>query len=237
MTLFSININKVALLRNSRESNYPDLVKTVLDCEKFGAQGITVHPRPDQRHVKYSDIPILKEVVTTEFNIEGYPSDDFLSLVIQNKPAQCTLVPDLPDALTSDDGWDTIQHKGFLTDTIKRLKDAGIRVSLFIDPVDAWIYEAKECGADRIEFYTGPYAYQYHNDRSAAIAPFIKSAHFANSIDIGINAGHDLNLDNLKYFKDNIPQLQEVSIGHAVICDALYLGLKNTIQLYLRALE
>lgn len=237
MALFSININKVALLRNSRESNYPDLVKTVLDCEKFGAQGITVHPRPDQRHVKYSDIPILKDVVTTEFNIEGYPSEEFMSLVIHNKPAQCTLVPDLPGALTSDDGWDTIQHKDFLTDTIKRLKDAGIRVSLFIDPIDERIYTAKECGADRIEFYTGPYAYQYHHDRNAAIEPFVKSAHFANSIDIGINAGHDLNLDNLKYFKDQIPGLLEVSIGHAVICDALYLGLKNTIQLYLRELE
>ncbi|MCZ2101462.1 MAG: pyridoxine 5'-phosphate synthase [Chitinophagales bacterium] len=237
MTLFSVNINKVALIRNSRGANYPDLLKTARDCENFGAQGITVHPRPDQRHVKYDDIPALKEVVTTEFNIEGYPSEAFLSLVIANKPHQCTLVPDLPDALTSDDGWDTIQHQDFLKKTVQRLHDHGIRVSLFIDPIEDRLYAAKELGADRIEFYTGPYADQYHQDRDTAIAPFAKAAKYANSIDLGINAGHDLNLDNLKFFKANIPNLLEVSIGHAVFCDALYLGLKNTIQLYLRELE
>ncbi len=237
MTLFSVNINKIALIRNSRGSNYPDLIKTALDCERFGAQGITVHPRPDQRHVKYSDIPSLKEVVTTEFNIEGYPTEDFLSLVIKNKPHQCTLVPDMPDALTSDDGWDTIQHKKFLTETVKRLQDNGIRVSLFIDPIEERLYAAKELGADRIEFYTGPYAHHFHTNKEEAVAPFTKAAQYANTIDLGINAGHDLNLDNLKYFKANVPGLLEVSIGHAVICDALYLGLKNTIQLYLRELE
>ena len=237
MTLFSVNINKIALIRNSRDANYPDLIKTALDCERYGAQGITVHPRPDQRHVKYSDIPMLKEVVTTEFNIEGYPSEDFLSLVIKHKPHQCTLVPDLPDALTSDDGWDTIKHKNFLGETVKRLQDNGIRVSLFIDPIEERLYAAKELGTDRVEFYTGPYAHQFHTNKEEAVAPFAKAARYANTIDLGINAGHDLNLDNLRHFKAGVPGLLEVSIGHAVICDALYLGLKNTIQLYLRELE
>lgn len=237
MTLFSVNINKIALIRNSRGANYPDLIKSALDCERYGAQGITVHPRPDQRHVRYSDIPVLKDHVTTEFNIEGYPTPEFLDLVIKNKLAQCTLVPDAPEALTSDNGWDTISNSVFLSETIKQIKDAGIRVSLFIDPDKDRIYAAKECGADRIEFYTGPYAHQFHKDKNAAIAPFVEAAQFANSIGIGINAGHDLNLDNLRFFKENIPNLLEVSIGHAVICDAIYLGLKNTIQLYLRELE
>ncbi len=237
MTLLSVNINKIALIRNSRGSNYPDLIKTALDCEKFGAQGITVHPRPDQRHVKYSDIPALKEVVSTEFNIEGYPSKEFMDLVLYNKPQQCTLVPDLPDALTSDNGWDTILHKDFLTDTVKRLKDAGIRVSLFIDPNEDRLYAAKEIGADRIEFYTGPYAHEFNKDKAKAIALFSEAAIYANTIDLGINAGHDLNLDNLSYFKEHVTGLLEVSIGHAIICDALYLGLKNTIQLYLRELQ
>ncbi len=237
MTLFSVNINKIALIRNSRGSNQPDLLKTAQDCEKFGAQGITVHPRPDQRHVKYSDIPLLKNIVTTEFNIEGYPSEEFLSLVIKNKPHQCTLVPDLPEALTSDNGWDTITHKAFLKDIVQRLKDAGIRVSLFIDPIEDRLYAAKEVGADRIEFYTGPYAHEFNTNKEKAISPFSKAAQYADSIALGINAGHDLNLDNLRYFKNHVPNLLEVSIGHAVICDALYLGLKNTIQLYLRELE
>ncbi|KXK39813.1 MAG: pyridoxine 5'-phosphate synthase [Saprospiraceae bacterium] len=237
MTRLSVNINKVALLRNSRGANFPDLIKTAIDCEEFGAQGITVHPRPDQRHVKYTDIPALKEVVTTEFNIEGYPSEAFIDLVIQNKPDQCTLVPDLPGALTSDNGWDTIAHQKFLKTTVSRLQDAGIRVSLFIDPIEDRLYAAKETGTDRIEFYTGPYAHLYTQEKAQAISAFMAAAYVCNDIGLGINAGHDLNLDNLKFFKSHIPQLLEVSIGHALIVDALYLGLKNTIQLYLKALS
>lgn len=237
MTRLSVNINKVALLRNSRGANFPDLIKTAIDCEEFGAQGITVHPRPDQRHVKYTDIPALKEVVTTEFNIEGYPSEEFIDLVIQNKPDQCTLVPDLPGALTSDNGWDTIAHQKFLKTTVSRLQDAGIRVSLFIDPIEDRLYAAKETGTDRIEFYTGPYAHLFNQEKAQAISAFMAAAYVCNDIGLGINAGHDLNLDNLKFFKSHIPQLLEVSIGHALIVDALYLGLKNTIQLYLKALS
>jgi pyridoxine 5-phosphate synthase len=237
MTKLSVNINKIALIRNSRGANYPDLVKVALDCEEFGAQGITVHPRPDERHVKYADIPVLKEVVTTEFNIEGYPSEDFLEMVIKNKPHQCTLVPDLPGALTSDNGWDTITHAIFLKDVVSRLQDVGIRVSLFIDPVADRLYAAKETGAERIEFYTGPYAHDFGTDKAKAIAPFSEAATICQKLDLGINAGHDLNLDNLKYFKQHVPGLLEVSIGHAVVCDALYYGLKNTIQMYLHQLD
>lgn len=237
MTKLSVNINKIALIRNSRGANYPDLVKVALDCEEFGAQGITVHPRPDERHVKYADIPILKEVVTTEFNIEGYPSEDFLEMVIKNKPHQCTLVPDLPGALTSDNGWDTITHAIFLKDVVSRLQDAGIRVSLFIDPVTDRLYAAKETGAERIEFYTGPYAHDFGTDKAKAVASFSEAAAICQKLDLGINAGHDLNLDNLKYFKQHVPGLLEVSIGHAVVCDALYFGLKNTIQMYLHQLD
>ncbi|HLO53744.1 MAG TPA: pyridoxine 5'-phosphate synthase [Saprospiraceae bacterium] len=237
MTKLSVNINKIALIRNSRGANYPDLVKVALDCEEFGAQGITVHPRPDERHVKYADIPVLKEVVTTEFNIEGYPSEDFLEMVIKNKPHQCTLVPDLPGALTSDNGWDTITHAIFLKDVVRRLQDVGIRVSLFIDPVADRLYAAKETGAERIEFYTGPYAHDFGTDKTKAIAPFTEAAAICQKLDLGINAGHDLNLDNLKYFKQHVPGLLEVSIGHAVVCDALYYGLKNTIQMYLHQLD
>lgn len=237
MTKLSVNINKIALIRNSRGANYPDLVKVALDCEEFGAQGITVHPRPDERHVKYADIPILKEVVTTEFNIEGYPSEDFLEMVIKNKPHQCTLVPDLPGALTSDNGWDTITHAIFLKDVVNRLQDVGIRVSLFIDPVADRLYAAKETGAERIEFYTGPYAHDFGTDKAKSIAPFSEAAAMCQKLDLGINAGHDLNLDNLKYFKQHVPGLLEVSIGHAVVCDALYYGLKNTIQMYLHQLD
>ncbi len=236
MTKLSVNINKVALIRNSRASNYPDLIKIAADCEEFGAQGITVHPRPDQRHVKYADIPALKSVVTTEFNIEGYPSEDFIKLVIDNKPDQCTLVPDPPAALTSDSGWDTITNKDFLKNTIARLKDAGIRVSLFIDPLADRLYAAKETGTDRIEFYTGPYAKHYSEDKEQAVKSFKEAASICNALQLGVNAGHDLNLDNLNYFKNNIPGLLEVSIGHALICDALYFGLKNTIQLYIKEL-
>lgn len=237
MTKLSVNINKIALIRNSRGANYPDLVKVALDCEEFGAQGITVHPRPDERHVKYADIPVLKEVVTTEFNIEGYPSQDFLEMVIKNKPHQCTLVPDLPGALTSDNGWDTITHAIFLKNVVSRLQDVGIRVSLFIDPVADRLYAAKETGAERIEFYTGPYAHDFGTDKAKAVAPFSEAAVICQKLDLGINAGHDLNLDNLKYFKQHVPGLLEVSIGHAVVCDALYYGLKNTIQMYLHHLD
>lgn len=237
MTKLSVNINKVALIRNSRGSNLPDVERVAMDCEEFGAEGITVHPRPDQRHITYKDIPLLKEIVTTEFNIEGYPSEDFMNLVLANRPHQCTLVPDAPDALTSDAGWNTIQHKTFLTQTVARLQDAGIRVSLFIDPVTEMLYGAKETGAERIEFYTGPYAKAFPGDKNAAIASFIDAAKLCNKLGLGINAGHDLNLDNLKYFHEQIPGLLEVSIGHALICDALYLGLKNTIQLYLLQLK
>ena len=236
MTKLSVNINKIALIRNSRGANYPDLVKTALDCEEFGAEGITVHPRPDQRHVKFSDIPLLKSVVTTEFNIEGYPSVEFIDLVLKNKPHQCTLVPDLPGALTSDNGWDVIKNKTFLTEIISKLHDAGIRVSLFIDPISEQLYAAKKIQADRIEFYTGPYAHDFTEDKDEAILPFVQAAAICNSINLGINAGHDLNLENLNFFKSHIPNLLEVSIGHALVCDAMYLGLKNTIQLYHREL-
>jgi pyridoxine 5-phosphate synthase len=237
MTKLSVNINKVALIRNARGANYPDLIQFSKDCEEFGAQGITVHPRPDQRHIRYDDIPVLKANVTTELNIEGYPSPEFMDLVIKNKPDQCTLVPDLPGALTSDNGWDTVTHLSFLRDIVARLQDSGIRVSLFIDPIDDRLHAAKETGTDRIEFYTGPYAHQYSKDPSDAIAPFSRAAEVCNSIGLGINAGHDLNLDNLRFFKSHIPQLLEVSIGHALVCDALYFGIKNTIQMYLKELS
>jgi pyridoxine 5-phosphate synthase len=236
-TKLSVNINKIALIRNSRGSNFPDLIKIAQDCEEFGAQGITVHPRPDQRHVKYSDIAALKSVVTTEFNIEGYPSDDFMALVLTHKPDQCTLVPDLPGALTSDNGWDTVNHQSMLTDIVSKLHDRGIRVSLFIDPIEARLHSAKETGADRIEFYTGPYAHHFHQDRATAVATFAEAAMICQQINLGVNAGHDLNLENLRYFKSQLPNLLEVSIGHALICDAIYLGLKNTIQMYLKELD
>lgn len=237
MTKLSVNINKVALIRNARGANYPDLIQFSKDCEEFGAQGITVHPRPDQRHIRYDDIPVLKANVTTELNIEGYPSPDFMDLVIKNKPDQCTLVPDLPGALTSDNGWNTVTHLSFLRDIVARLQDSGIRVSLFIDPIDDRLHAAKETGTDRIEFYTGPYAHQYSKDPSDAIAPFARAAEVCNRIGLGINAGHDLNLDNLRFFKSHIPQLLEISIGHALVCDALYFGIKNTIQMYLKELS
>ncbi|MBK7804927.1 MAG: pyridoxine 5'-phosphate synthase [Saprospiraceae bacterium] len=236
MTKLSVNINKIALIRNSREANYPDLLKVAADCEEFGAQGITVHPRPDQRHIKYSDIPALKSIVTTEFNIEGYPSGDFMTLVLKNKPDQCTLVPDLPGALTSDNGWDTITHQHFLKDIVSKLQDKGIRVSLFIDPIRERLLAAKETGAERIEFYTGPYAHDFNTDKLNAVQPFGVAASLCKEIGLGINAGHDLNLDNLHFFKTHVPHLLEVSIGHAIVCDALYFGLKNTIQMYLKEL-
>lgn len=237
MTRLSINLNKVALIRNARGGNYPDLFQIARDCEAFGAQGITVHPRPDQRHVRFSDIPILKALVTTEFNIEGNPTPDFLQMVLAHPPHQCTLVPDSPDALTSDAGWDTIKHRDYLRDIIQALQEKNIRVSIFVDPDVRMIEGAKATGTDRIELYTGTYAHDFHLDKARAVAPFTKAAEAAQALGIGINAGHDLNLDNLKYFKDHCPGLQEVSIGHAFISDALYFGLNNTMQMYLRQLK
>lgn len=236
MVRLSVNINKIALIRNSRGANYPNLLQIAQDCEEFGAQGITVHPRPDQRHIRYDDIAPLKEVVTTEFNMEGYPSEDFIQLVLKNKPHQCTLVPDLPSALTSDNGWDTVQHQNLLKPIIQKLQDEGIRVSLFIDPVEERLYAAKELGTERIEFYTGPYAHLFHQNKEEAIKPYSQAAIICNTLGLGINAGHDLNLDNLSFFNAHIPHLMEVSIGHALVCDSLYYGLKNTIQMYLRCL-
>ena len=237
MTRLSVNINKVALLRNSRGSNLPDLLKVAADCEDFGAEGITVHPRPDQRHIRYSDVPLLRNSCRTEFNIEGYPSPEFLELVLANPPAQCTLVPDDPTQLTSDHGWDTLRHKAFLEEVIGRLQEAGIRVSIFMDPVERLIEGALAVGTDRIELYTGPYAATYHEGPEKACAPYTRAAQLAVDLGMGVNAGHDLNLDNLAYFKKQVPHLLEVSIGHALICDALYYGLENAIQLYLRQLK
>ncbi len=235
-TRLSVNINKVALIRNSRGGNLPDILQVAKDCEYFGAQGITVHPRPDERHIRYADVPALKKIVTTEFNIEGNPTPDFMKLVLDTRPRQCTLVPDAPGALTSDQGWDTITHQDFLTDVVAQLQEAGIRVSIFVDPVEKFVEGAKSTGADRIEFYTGHYAHEFLSNPAKAAAAHTRCAKLANEIGIGINAGHDLNLQNLKYYKDAVPGLLEVSIGHALICDALYFGLQNTIQLYLRQL-
>lgn len=237
MTRLSINLNKVALIRNARGGNLPNLEQVAIDCEKFGAQGITVHPRPDERHIRYDDIPKLKALVTSEFNIEGNPTERFMNMVLENVPHQCTLVPDDPNQLTSDHGWDTIKHEGFLTEIIGKLKEKGIRTSLFVDPDEKMVKGAKKVGADRIELYTGDYAHDFEKDKHAAIAPFVKAAIVANEIGIDINAGHDLNLNNLRFFQENIPNLLEVSIGQALISDALYFGLYNTVQLYLRELK
>ncbi|MBL7796032.1 MAG: pyridoxine 5'-phosphate synthase [Saprospiraceae bacterium] len=234
MTRLSVNINKVALLRNSRGGNLPDLVQVARDCEDFGAEGITVHPRPDQRHVRFADIPALRSVVTTEFNIEGNPTPDFLELVLANPPHQCTLVPDATDQLTSDHGWDTRRHAGFLQEVTARLKAKNIRVSLFVDPDPRMVEGAKVVGADRVELYTGPYAHDFFKDPARAVAPYSEAAQAANALGIGLNAGHDLNLDNLRYFQEHCPGLLEVSIGHALISDALYYGLANVIRMYKR---
>jgi pyridoxine 5-phosphate synthase len=237
MTRLSVNINKIATLRNSRGGNMPNVVQVAIDCEKFGAEGITVHPRPDERHIKYQDVIDLKEVVKTEFNIEGYPDKRFMDLVLKVKPTQATLVPDGPDVLTSNAGWDTVKHKGLLTDIIKDLKAAGIRTSVFVDPDDKMAAEAASCGADRIELYTESYTSEFDNNPEKAIQGFISAAKSALSSGLEINAGHDLNLKNLKYFKTHILGLKEVSIGHALISDALYLGLENTINMYKRELR
>jgi pyridoxine 5-phosphate synthase len=237
MTKLSVNINKIATLRNSRGGNMPDLLKVAQDCERFGAQGITVHPRPDERHIRYQDVLDLKPLVKTEFNIEGYPSKKFIDLVLKVMPEQVTLVPDPPEALTSNAGWDTKTNKSLLQEVIAEFKKAGIRTSIFVDTELVNIDHAPETGTDRIELYTEDYAKNYHKNRETAIAPYIKAAMRANELNLGINAGHDLNLDNLAFFKSQIPGLLEVSIGHALISDALYLGLENTIQLYLRELK
>jgi pyridoxine 5-phosphate synthase len=237
MTRLSVNINKIATLRNARGGNNPDVIKTALDCERFGAEGITVHPRPDERHIRYADVIELKKVVTTEFNIEGYPDERYLKLIRETKPAQATLVPDGPDAITSNAGWDTVKNKKLLTEIITEIKSMGVRVSVFVDPSVKMVEGAKEIGADRIELYTEPYASHFHKNKETAVKPYIEAARVAHSLKLGLNAGHDLDLDNLNYLKKSIPTLDEVSIGHALICDALYFGLENTIQLYLRQLK
>lgn len=237
MTRLSVNINKIATLRNARGGNNPDVIKTALDCERFGAEGITVHPRPDERHIRYADVIELKKVVTTEFNIEGYPDKRYLKLIRETKPAQATLVPDGPDAITSNAGWDTIKNQNQLTEIISEIKSIGVRVSVFVDPSAKMVEGAKEVGADRIELYTEPYATHFYKNKEAAIKPYVEAARVAHSLHLGINAGHDLDLNNLNFLRKSIPALDEVSIGHALICDALYLGLENTIQLYLRQLK
>lgn len=237
MTRLSVNINKIATLRNARGGNNPDVVKTALDCERFGAEGITVHPRPDERHIRYADVIELKKVVTTEFNIEGYPDERYLKLIRETKPAQATLVPDGPDAITSNAGWDTVKNKKLLTEIIAEIKSMGVRVSVFVDPYVKMVEGAKDVGADRIELYTEPYASNFHKDKESAVKPYVEAAAVAHSLKLGLNAGHDLDLDNLSYLKKSIPTLDEVSIGHALICDALYFGLENAIQLYLRQLK
>lgn len=237
MTKLSVNINKVATLRNARGGNNPDVVRVALDCEKFGAQGITVHPRPDERHIRHQDVFDLRPRLSTEFNIEGNPSDDFCSLVLKAKPDQVTLVPDAPDQLTSNHGWNTIKHEAFLRDVVGRFKAAGIRVSIFIDAQPVMADYAKKVGADRVELYTEPYAANYAANREEAIAPFVQTAIHCREIGLGLNAGHDLSLQNLAYFHQQIPWVDEVSIGHALISDALYLGLRETISEYLACLK
>nr|NQU92890.1 pyridoxine 5'-phosphate synthase [Bacteroidota bacterium] len=237
MTRLSVNINKIATLRNARGGNMPDVARAAIDCERFGAQGITVHPRPDERHIRYQDVLDLKPVVTTEFNIEGYPNRKFIDLVAIAKPAQVTLVPDPPGVLTSNAGWNTVKHQQFLTEVIHEFHSHGIRTSIFIETDAIMIENASFTGTDRIELYTEQYATDYRKNREAAIKPFVEAAQVAGKVGLGLNAGHDLNLINLKYFAQHISGLLEVSIGHALICDALYLGLENTIQLYLNQLR
>lgn len=237
MTCLSVNINKFATLRNARGGNNPNIVQIAMDCERFGAEGITVHPRPDERHIRYTDVLDLAEVVTTEFNIEGNPNERYLELVAKVKPTQATLVPDAPDVLTSNQGWDTIKHADFLKEIITELKKSVERVSIFIDTDIRLIEGAAQVGTDRIEFYTGPYAENFFKDKNQAIQSYVEAAKVAQDLGLGLNAGHDLDLNNLAFLKKNIPDLLEVSIGHALVCDALYLGLENTIQLYKRELN
>ncbi len=237
MTKLSVNINKVATIRNSRGGNLPNVAKTACDIERFGGEGITVHPRPDERHIRYADVRELKPLLKTEFNIEGNPTESFIDLVLEAKPAQVTLVPDAPDAITSNAGWDTIAHREFLTQVTARFQECGIRVSIFVDPDSEMVLGAKECGADRVELYTESYAANYPQSPEAAIAPYITASETARQCGLGLNAGHDLSLENLGYYIEQIPWTDEVSIGHALISDALYLGLENTVQLYLRQIK
>lgn len=236
MTKLSVNINKVATLRNARGGNHPDVLRVAADCEMFGADGITVHPRPDERHIRYADVREIRPQITTELNIEGNPIDRYIDLVLEVKPTQVTLVPDAEDQITSNHGWDTKANRAFLTDVVGRFREAGIRTSIFVDPSVEMVGYAKECGADRVELYTEPYAAGYERDREAAIAPFVAAAEEARRIGLGLNAGHDLSLQNLHFFHERIPWVDEVSIGHAIICDALYLGLHETIAMYRRAI-
>lgn len=237
MTKLSVNINKIATLRNARGGNNPQVVQVALDSERFGAEGITVHPRPDERHIRYQDVLDLAEVVSTEFNIEGYPDQRYMELIRRVRPTQATLVPDPPDALTSSTGWDTIAHQDLLRDIVSELHESGCRVSIFINPEAKFFEPAKRTGADRVELYTEPYASGYFQDREQAVKPYVAVAQLAKELGLGLNAGHDLDLNNLAYLKDKIPFLEEVSIGHALICDALYFGLENTIQMYRRRLD
>jgi pyridoxine 5-phosphate synthase len=237
MTKLSVNINKIATIRNARGGNIPNVLSAAINCQLFGADGVTVHPRPDERHIRYKDVLDIKPVITTEFNIEGYPSDKFIALVLSVKPDQVTLVPDAHDAITSNAGWDTVKYKNHLTDIVSTFKKEGIRTSLFVDTNPVNIEFAAKTGTDRVELYTEPFATEFSKDSVKAVAPFIRAAEVAREAGLGLNAGHDLNLDNLRYFHQNIPWILEVSIGHALISDALYLGLENTIQLYKRQLS
>jgi pyridoxine 5-phosphate synthase len=237
MTRLSVNINKIATLRNARGGNNPDVIRSAVDCERFGAQGITVHPRPDERHIRYADVLALKDVVKTEFNIEGYPDERYLKIIHKVKPAQATLVPDPPHSITSNAGWDTQANESFLREVVAEIKSSGVRVSIFVDPKPKMVEGAKKINADRVELYTEPYAHEFHQNKEAAIKPYKESAKTAHEVGLGINAGHDLSLENLNFFTQNIPYLDEVSIGHALICDALYYGLENTIQLYIREIN
>lgn len=237
MTKLSVNINKVATIRNARGGNNPDVLRVAVDCESFGAQGITVHPRPDERHIRYQDARDIRSRITTEFNIEGNPIEKFIQLVCEVKPTQVTLVPDAANQITSNHGYDTRKEKAFLTDVVARFKEAGVRTSIFVDPNPEMVAYAKECGADRVELYTEPYAANFLKDCEKAIAPFVEAAEEARRQGLGLNAGHDLSLANLHYFHQVIPWTDEVSIGHALICDALYMGLKETIKQYLKCLQ
>lgn len=237
MTNLSVNINKIATLRNSRGENLPNLEKVAMDCEAMGADGITVHPRPDERHIKYADVYTLRPLVKTEFNIEGYPSKEFIDLVLKVKPAQVTLVPDAPDALTSSAGWNVADNIEFLTGVVDRMREAGIRTSIFVDPDVETIRLAAKTGADRVELYTKPYADAFPHNPEEAVAPYVKASEAAHDVGLGVNAGHDLNLENLAWFRQNLPYLNEVSIGHALICDAIYLGLAETIARYKACLK
>tara|TARA_X000000368_G_C22925268_1_gene664992 strand:+ start:60 stop:770 length:711 start_codon:yes stop_codon:yes gene_type:complete len=236
MTKLSVNINKIAAIRNTRGGNSPSVLEAAINCQKFGADGITIHPRPDERHITKNDVYAIKPIITTEYNIEGYPSSDFIKMGIEVKPEQVTLVPDGPDVITSCAGWNTIKFQGYLKKIITDFKDAGIRTSIFVNPKIEMIEGAKLCGTDRIELYTEEYATQYIIDKKKAISPYVEAANKATELGLGVNAGHDLSLENLEYFANNIPNLAEVSIGHALISDALYLGLENTIQMYKRLL-